>query len=144
MRAAGGDGSNRVGDGNSTVARGYEKLKSGVGLITKAMKELSLTIESGQEWPIVTKIWGEKLNSVQLYACVDSYQRTCSKTKTWLFGAPNWERTQLYTCTAVHTYEECAVGPRGGYLLNGTSDCFWRELVQSLVMSKFDFLHFHL
>ena len=51
MRAAGGDGSKRVGDGNSTVARGYEKLKSGVADIGKALKELSQTIESGQEWP---------------------------------------------------------------------------------------------
>ena len=57
MRVAGGDGSNRVRDGNSTVVRSYEKLKSGVADIGKALKELSQTIESGQEWP-VTKVYG--------------------------------------------------------------------------------------
>ena len=40
-------------------------------------------------------------------------------------------RTRKATRLNFLLLEECAVLPRGGYLLNGTSDCFWRELVQS-------------
>ena len=40
-------------------------------------------------------------------------------------------RTRKATRRNLLFLEECAVFPRGGYLLNGTSDCFWRELVQS-------------
>ena len=40
-------------------------------------------------------------------------------------------RTRKATRRNLLLLEECAVLPRGGYLLNGTSDSFWRELVQS-------------
>ena len=40
-------------------------------------------------------------------------------------------RTRKATRRNLLLLEECAVLPRGGYLLNETSDCFWRELVQS-------------
>ena len=39
-------------------------------------------------------------------------------------------RTRKATRRNLLFLEECAVGPRGGYLLNGTSDWFWRELCQ--------------